>query len=109
MVDKNGNSRLFFYFKEDELHKWLIRVVKGLYFNSNKTLIDEHSIFKVGILSQLKPQLSDTFPMEKGLELRPYFVYGVVKIEDKLNSECWVLIFYDDLIFTVTVEMPVYL
>jgi hypothetical protein len=39
--------------------------------------------------------------MERGLEFRPYFVYGVIKEE---NTDFWVLIFYDYLMFSVTTD-----
>jgi len=97
---------LLFYFKDDELNKWLIRVVKGLYFYRNNVRINECSNFKVKSHPELSPQPSETFPMEEGLKLRPYFVYGIVKDDNKLNSYCWVLVFYDHLIFTVTVDIP---
>ena len=103
LVDDNGNPRLLFYFKDDELNKWLIRVVKGLYFYRYKVRIDERSNFKVKSHPELSPQPSETFPMEEGLKLRPYFVYGD---DNKLDSYCWILIFYDHLIFTVTVDIP---
>jgi len=106
LVDNAGNPRLVFYFKDEELNKWLIRVVKGLYFHRNKIRIDEHSFFTVNKHPELCPQPSESFPMEEGLRLRPYFVYGVIKDENKLNSDYWILIFYDDLIFTVTVDKP---
>jgi len=99
LVDDNGNPRLVFYFNDKELERWLIRVVKGIYFHQHKSRIDEKTVFKIKKHTDLSPQPSHTFPMEKGLEFRPHFVYGVVKEE---NSDFWVLIFYDHLIFSVT-------
>ena len=104
MVDDNGNPRIVFYFDDDELKAWLIRVVKGLFFRLNKARISDNAIYKVGKYPQFEPQPSDTFPMEKGLEYRPYFVYGVIQ---ELNNDFWVLVFYDHLIFSVSVDTPV--
>ena len=39
--------------------------------------------------------------MEEGLEFRPHFVYGIVK---EKNVDFWVLIFYDHLMFSVSVD-----
>jgi hypothetical protein len=50
------------------------------------------------------PQPSYTFPMEKGLEFRPYFDYGVTQ---EPNNEFWVLYFYDKLTFSVSVDNPI--
>ena len=104
LVDDTGNPRLVFYFDDDELKAWLIRLVKGLFYRHNKARISDAAIYKVGKYPQFAPQPSDTFPMEKGLEFRPYFVYGVIQ---EPNNDFWVLIFYDHLIFSVSVDMPV--
>lgn len=106
LVDNSGNSRLLFNFKNEELNRWLVRIVKGLYFNKYRERMSEHSIYKVKAHPDLFPQPSQTFPLEEGLNLRPFFVYGVVKDENKGNSNTWVLIFYDHLIFTVSVDDP---
>jgi hypothetical protein len=103
LIDDQGNPRLVFYFDMDELSKWLVRVVKGLSFYRNKTRISESSAYEAEILSQFMPQPSNTFPLEDGLEFRPHFVYGVVAGE---ASDFWVLIFYDHLMFSVTVRPP---
>lgn len=103
LTDDQGNPRLVFYFSYEELNRWLIRVVKGLSFRRNKARIGESAIYKVEILSQFEPQPSNTFPMENGLEFRPHFVYGVIAEE---KCEFWVLIFYDHLMFSVTVKTP---
>jgi hypothetical protein len=79
LVDDNGNPRLVFYFNDEELERWLIRVVKGLFFKCNKLRIDEKTTYHVKKHTDLMPQPSHTFPMERGLEFRPYFVYGVIK------------------------------
>jgi hypothetical protein len=101
LVDENGNPRLLFYFNDEELERWLIRVVKGLFFYHNKHRIDDKAIYHVKKHTDLLPQPSHTFPMERGLEFRPYFVYGVIKEE---KTDFWLLIFYDHLMFSVTVE-----
>ncbi len=78
LLDDNGNRRLLFYFDDNELKTWLIRVVKGISYHFNKKRISDTAIFKVWIYPQFIPQPSDTFPMEKGLEFRPYFEYRVI-------------------------------
>jgi hypothetical protein len=103
LVDSDGRPRSLFFFDDKELERWLVRVVKGLYFHRNKCGIDDDAVYRIEKLPELTPQPSMTFPMEKGLEFRPYFASGVLQ---KPNSDFWVLIFYDRLIFTVTVESP---
>lgn len=102
LVDYQGNPRLIFHFNNEELDRWLVRVVKGLFFHRNKTRISESAIYEVKVLSECVPQPSKTFPMEEGLEFRPYFVYGIIQEGD---SNFWVLIFYDHLMFSVTVNV----
>ncbi len=104
LVDENGSSHLVFYFDDKELKTWLVRVTKGLFYKLNRTRISDVATFKVGKYPQFTPQPSETFPMEKGLEFRPYFVYGVIREE---NNDFWVLFFYDQLIFSVSVDFPV--
>ncbi len=104
LLDDNGNPRLEFFFNRDELNAWLIRVVKGLFFRRYKTRISDNAIYKVDPIPQFVPQPSDTFPMEKGLEFRPYFVYGVIQ---EPNNDFWVLYFYDKLTFSVSVNNPI--
>jgi hypothetical protein len=101
LVNEQGKSRLVFYFDKDELSRWLIRVVKGLWFHRKKTRISDSSVYEVDILSQFMPQPSNTFPLEDGLEFRPHFGYGVVVEE---TYDFWALIFYDHLMFSVTVK-----
>ena len=101
LLDDDGNSRLLFYFNDDELNRWLVRIVKGLYFRKHKQIIEENHKYKIEKLSELIPQPSMTFPMDEGLELRPYFVYGVIQ---EPNLDYWLLIFYDSIMFSVTVE-----
>lgn len=103
LVDDSGTPRLVFYFDDKELEVWLIRVVKGLFYHRNKkTIISNAATYKIEKYPQFAPQPSETFPMEKGLEFRPYFVYGVVQ---ESNTDFWVLIFYDHLMFSVTVDL----
>jgi len=104
LVDNGGNPRLIFYFDDNELNPWLIRIVKGLYYKLYQTIIGDTAIFKVEKYPQYIPQPSATYQMEKGLEFRPYFVYGVLK---ELNNDFWVLIFYDHLMFSVSVDKSV--
>ena len=101
--DNKGNPRLLFFFDDNELRQWLSRIVKGLFFHREKRRMSDRAIFTVTKHPELTPQPSMTFPLEEGLELRPYFVYGVVQ---QANLNQWVLIFYDHIIFTVTVEVP---
>jgi len=104
LIDNSGNPRLVFYFDDDELKAWLIRIVKGLFYQLNKSRINDAAIYKVGKYPQFVPQPSNTFPKEKGLEFRPYFVYGVIQ---EPSNDFWVLIFYDHLIFSVSVDLPI--
>jgi hypothetical protein len=103
LIDDQGKPRLLFHFDKDELSRWLVRVVQGLSFRRNKTRICDTSVYEVEVLSQFKPQPSNTFPPEEGLEFRPHFVYGVVAGE---TYDFWVLSFYDHLMFSVTVKPP---
>lgn len=101
IVDDQGNPSLIFYFNNEELEHWLIRVVKGLIFHRTQIRIGDDAVFKMKVLSEFVPQPSNTFPMEKGLEFRPHFVYGVIQ---EHNTDFWVLIFYDHLMFSITVD-----
>jgi hypothetical protein len=101
LVDESGRPRLLFYFNDEELQRWLIRVVKGIFFHRNKYRISDRATYSVRKYPELTPQSSNTFPMEKGLEFRPHFVYGIVK---EKNTDFWVLIFYDRLMFSVSVD-----
>lgn len=105
LVDEAGNPRLIFFFSDVELNPWLIRVVKGLYYYRNGYRISDDATFKLNTLSELKPPSSETFPMEEGLELRPYFVYGVLE-NVQVGTDFWVLVFYDYFVFTVEVNFP---
>jgi len=101
--DDKGNPRLLFFFDDNELEQWLIRIVKGLFFHREKCRISDRAIFRITKHPELTPQPSMTFPFEKGLELRPYFVYGVVQ---EANVDHWILSFFDHIIFMVSVEVP---
>jgi hypothetical protein len=103
LKDAAGDPRLLFFFDDEDLKRWLVRIVKGLYYRKYKRRIDNDLTYRVEKLPELTPQPSMTFPMDEGLEARPYFVYGVI---EEPNSGYWVLIFYDRLIFTVTAERP---
>jgi hypothetical protein len=103
LLDHNGRPRHEFYFDDNELRVWIIRVVKGISYHVNKKRISDNAIYKVNKYPQNIPQPSETFPMEKGLEYRPYFVYGVIHEQ---NNDFWVLVFYDHLIFSVSVDVP---
>jgi hypothetical protein len=108
LVGKDGKPRIVYYFNKAEIDKWLIRIVKGFFFHKNRSRISNNAIFKPKVHSEIMPQPSDSFPMENGLERRPYFVYGVVKDDKTPKLDCWVLIFFDKLLFSVEVEIPRY-
>ena len=104
MTGPSGEPRGLFFFDDNELSDWLTRIVKGLYFaRTGERLLDttEYSIQK---LPEIKPQSSLSFPMENGLQFRPHFTYGRVPhaVEDT-----YFLIFYDSLMFSVTVRPAV--
>lgn len=100
-VVHDSKPMLAFYFNDEELERWLVRVVKGLSFRRNSSRISDCATYSIKKFPELTPQSSTTFPMEKGLEFRPYFVYGVIQERD---SDFWVLIFYDHLMFGITVK-----
>jgi len=106
LLGNDGQPRLLFYFNGEELTTWLSRIVKGLYFHENRRRISDGAVFTAKPLPEIRPQPSHTFPFEKGLERRPYFVYGVVQDDNKPNRDFWVLVFYDQIVFSVTVEIP---
>ena len=106
LVNNNGQPRLVFYFNDEELTKWLSRIVKGLFFYENRRRISDAAIFTAKALSEIRPQPSSTFPFEKGLERRPYFIYGMVQDDNEPNKDFWVLVFYDQIVLSVTVEIP---
>jgi hypothetical protein len=103
LVDYTGHPRLLFYFTKDELNRWLIRIVKGLHFNRYRERLADGWTFEVTARPEIWLQDSSSFPMEEGLQLRPYFVYGVV--EEK-EGNFWVLVFYDHVLFTVKTRAP---
>ena len=107
LTNDDGEPLLIFNFAAEELSKWLIRIVKGLYYWKYRTRINEHAIFNAKVHPEIRPPKSESWPLDEGLHLRPYFVFGNVKDEDQLNTYCWVLIFYDHLVFTVNVNMPI--
>ena len=106
LVDGNGQPRLVFYFNNEELTRWLSRIVKGLFFYENRRRISDAAIFTAKAMPEIQPQPSHTFPFERGLKRRPYFVYGVVHDDNESNKDFWVFIFYDQIIFVVTVYTP---
>jgi hypothetical protein len=97
------SNRLRYFFSDDELERWLIRIVKGLYFHRFKKLIENGLDYCVKKLPELIPPSSMTFQMEEGLEMRPYFVYGIDKTPE---LDYWLLIFYDRIAFSVTITKP---
>jgi len=103
LLNDNGEPRLLFFFDDRELNRWLVRIVKGLYFLKYKKIVKDNLVYSVEKLPELTPQPSMTFPMEEGLEMRPYFVYDAIQ---EPGSDYWVLIFYDRIMFSVTVEYP---
>jgi len=106
LVTDSGQPRLLFYFDGEELTRWLSRIVKGLFFHENRRGISDRAVFTAKALPEIQPQPSHTFTFEKGLERRPYFVYGVVRDDKEPNKDFWVLVFYDQIVFSVTVEIP---
>ncbi len=106
LVDDGGNPRKLFYFDDDELERWLIRIVKGLFFHKYRRRMSDFCTYEIKKLPELIPKSSMTYRMEEGLELRPYFTYGVLLNIEKPNTDFWVIIFYDHLVFTVDVEIP---
>ena len=106
LVNDNGQPGLLFYFGSEELTRWLSRIVKGLFFHENRRRISDTAIFAVKALPEIRPQSSHTFPFEKGLERRPYFIYKVVQDDNEPNKDFWVLVFYDQIVFSVMVEIP---
>jgi len=101
LVDDQGNPRALFFFDDEELEYWLTRIVKGLYFRKFNKVIDPNLDFTIEKLAELSPPPSMSFEMEEGLEMRPYFVYGLLQKE---QSDFWLLIFYDQIVFSVTVD-----
>lgn len=106
LVGKDGKARLIYYFDKEELNEWLTRIVKGLFFNENKSRINENAIFEGKARPEIYPPSSSSFPMEKSLERRPYFVYSFLK-DVAPNKDFWLLIFYDRLLFSVEVDFPI--
>jgi len=103
---EDGKPRISYVFDKTEIDKWLIRIVKGIYFWENRKRIAEDAIFRPEVIYDIMPQSSASFPMEKGLERRPYFIYGVTKVEQNPAKELWGLVFYDKLLFIVEVIFP---
>lgn len=106
LVAGDGQPRLLFYFDGEELTRWLTRIVKGLFFLENRRRISDEAIFTVKALPEIRTQPSHIFPFEKGLERRPYFVYGPIHDDKQPNKDFWVLVFYDQIVFTIAVEIP---
>lgn len=106
LVTDDRQPRLLFYFDDEELTRWLTRIIKGLFFHENRRRISDAAVFTVKSLPEIRPPPSVTFPFEKGLERRPYFLYGVVQDDNKPNRDFWVLVLYDQIVFIVTVEVP---
>jgi len=68
--------------------------------------ISDTAVFTAKALPEIRTQPSHIFPFEKGLERRPHFVYGMVQDDNEPNKDFWVLVFYDQIVFSVTVEIP---
>ncbi len=103
LKDKNGHHGLLYYFDEDEINLWLIRLVKGIYFKKNKTRL-ENVEFSVKQHPDINPPSCKLFHFEEGLEYCPYFVYKMLTDDKNKNLTHWILMFYDHLIFQVTVN-----
>jgi hypothetical protein len=106
LVDDAGVPRRLFFFDDAELDPWLTRIVKGLFYHRNRSRISDEAVFTVRKLPEVNPPSSETLLMEEGLELRPYFTYGILRDCGELHVNFWVLVFYDHLVFTVQVEGP---
>lgn len=104
LVGKDGKPILVYFFNKEEINRWLIRIVKGLHYYKYGFRIDDNAIFKATVHSNIRPLISESVPMEDGLERRPYFVYALVKDDKDRNLDCWVLVFYDKVIFSIEVE-----
>lgn len=102
---KNGEPRLIYYFNKVELDKWLIRIVKGLYFHEKKKRINEQAKFEPKAHPEIYPPKSGSFPLEEGLERRPYFTYSFQE-NISINEDFWLFMFYDKLLFSVIVKFP---
>ena len=106
LVGDDGQPRLVFYFNKEELTRWLSRIVKGLFFHENRQRISDTAIFTAKALPEIQPQASHTFTLEKGLERRPNFIYGIIPDDNDSNKNYWIMIFYDQMVFIVTVYTP---
>lgn len=96
--DDRGEPRHVFFFDRAELVRWMGRIVKGLIFAKTGEILPRECDLRVTPLPNAVIQPSASFPKEEGLEFRPYFLYG--KVGDP-GDECWILIFYDQLVFRV--------
>ncbi|MEA2096645.1 MAG: hypothetical protein U9P73_08150 [Candidatus Cloacimonadota bacterium] len=103
LKDKNGYPRLLYYFDKNEIDPWLIRLVKGIYFKKNKIRL-ENVGFSVKQYPDIKTPSCKSFHYEEGLEYCPYFVYKMFTDDKNINLTHWVFMFYDHLIFQVTVN-----
>lgn len=101
LVDDEGNPRALFFFDDNDLKPWLIRIVKGLYFRKHKNIYKSDLDYKIEKLTDLDPPSSMSFEMDEGLEMRPYFVYGLIK---ECNFDFGLLIFFDRIAFSVKVD-----
>jgi hypothetical protein len=104
LADSAGDARRLFFFDDEELNPWLVRIAKGLFYHRNGFRLSDTAVFQVGKLPEVKPPRSEAFPLEEGLQLRPHFAYGVLQDVEKAGTDFWVLVFYDHLVFTVDVE-----
>ena len=99
LQDDQGRPRALFFFNESELTEWIGRIVKGLVYHRTGRILPRDIPLRVKSLPEIVPQPSASFPMEDGLQFRPHFVYGEVRGQD---TDTWILVFYDHLVFAAT-------
>ena len=104
-IDSKGFPRLSYYPNLAEVNIWLARIIKGLFYKREKRPIVKNVVFSSELLSWLKIPSTEKFPMEQGLEFRPYFTYYDFHDGDCLDTSTWFIIFYDIVAFLVRAKM----
>lgn len=101
LTSAEGDPRLLFFFTEDEMNKWLIRMVKGLHFHRFRSRMPEGMTFVVKARPELEPP--EVLAMLDDVESRlgPHFAYGLV---EQNGIRLWILSFYDHVLFTVAIS-----
>ncbi len=103
MHDALGNPMAYFIFNDYELNKWCGRIIKGLYFKRTRQRLSENARCEVISLGTNNPPSSLDFPMQEGLEFRPFFIYLENSLENHVQE--WILLFYERIGFQVFVDM----